>query len=176
MNVPLVLSEMDDVVKSIAAMNLPSLQISIDGFTGCRKSTLSRLICDAFDIDWVEVDRYVARSYARGMLYSQALCIEKIMEVCNEALSGCNGFVVDGICTLEIFEMIGLIPTLKVYIDRRDIDTVRNRSAMTSRFEIETTNSNIPLHVAMSLYHKKYRPKTSADVVYVWDNVNETIY
>ncbi|WP_243439725.1 hypothetical protein [Fundidesulfovibrio soli] len=169
-------SDFEEVIRLIGTHYNWSKTIIIDGMTGCRKSTLARAICDELSLDWIEVDSYVSKRLTNESDYSEILCLENIRKSALEAKQLKGGFVLDGVCTQEIINKICMTPDLTIYIDRCDISTKRNVITFCSRLETEPTNSTHRLHVLISKYHKRYRPKSTANIVYTWENRDCEIY
>ncbi len=168
--------DFDEVIYLIKSQYKWCKTITIDGMNGCRKSTLARKICGSLSLDWIEVDSYVSKQLCNGDKYYEILNLNRLRDSVLKAKKLNGGFVLDGVCTLETIAQLRMTPDLTIYIDRCDIATIRNEIKYCSHLETEPTDNPHILHMLISKYHKQYHPKTTANIVYIWENRDCEIY
>ena len=102
-------------------LNEQPLIISIDGKEGSGKSTLSKTISDKLGFVYIELDsdRYLEKNKGQ---YVKFISYDTLKEDITKLLENRKNIVIEGICILKILNIIGIKPSIKIYIKRMSKD------------------------------------------------------
>ncbi|MGY2441576.1 hypothetical protein [Pseudomonas sp. SDO52101_S400] len=151
-----------------------AVRIGIDGIDGSGKSTLAGEISKALGLPCISLDAFLKEDpdgYVDSMNYVEL----------RAALEGLDGYVVEGICLIQVLQRIQLTPAASIYIKRLrhghwsdetqldihepvEVALVRARE-LASLFSTKPVD-NLGLAEEVIRYHAEFRPHHMANVTY----------
>lgn len=156
--------ELAGLIRSISGVSV----ISVDGHVEAGKTHLAKALADALGAAHIDLDPFVEE---KRRVFIPALQVPELAEAMNQARS--NGMViVSGVCVLAALGAIKVRPDIKVYVERRtqadipgDLDIIDAEE----RGDIDHLNDRLftDLDREIGRYHLDYRPRSTADVVYL---------
>ena len=169
------------------------LIISIDGKNGSGKSTLAKIISVELGFSHIELDsdRYLEKNKGKYVNY---IFYDILKKDITELLEKQKSIVIEGICILQILEIIEIKPNIKIYVKRMSKDgnfwydaklfnyskspdeIIKQEKNILQKFirissEIEgITFNQTPIKDSLTYeiirYHHKYKPDLNADIIY----------
>lgn len=162
-----IISNIDELFEALRFDAKHPKIVSIDGNMGAGKSTLAREIVDRLGFEIFDLDSYLSGKVTVGKGYVETICLDPLLRDIQEALSkGCD-ILVEGVCVLNVLEMIGFSPSVKIYVDEVDFASNSNFALQRSSTEIlEDIPENAFLSCEIQRYHKQVKPCEIADIVF----------
>ncbi|MEB4632282.1 hypothetical protein [Burkholderia contaminans] len=158
----------DELVRRIS--EAPPGIVTFDGYHGIGKSTLTATLAHRLSVPAIKVDGYLNKGEEA---YVGALQGVKLRDAISSALATHSVALVDGVCMASVLQVIGMQPTLTIYVQRNSrtgIPCDQEVLDMEDGIELDpyyTTLITDDLDVEVFAYHKRYRPRANADIVYV---------
>ena len=151
-------------------------RIAIDGINGAGKSHLAREIKAEFGLPWIELDRYL-------IPHQNSFVPSLRTEQLKRDLVDVPEFVIDGICTLQVLEMLGIESVTVVYVKRfsnsswddqnflvpcgsEEEHVVARRLDHEGIVKAMGAARNFALDEEIIRYHAQYRPHQRARICY----------
>lgn len=157
-----------------AIREIRAASIGIDGIDGSGKSTLAREISGALGLPCIGLDSFLEKNPAG---YVEYIDYPKL----KAALESLEGYVVEGVCLIQVLRRIQLAPAANIYIkrvqhgfwsDETQLDirepvevVLAGARELASRFSSSPVN-NLGLAEEVIRYHAEFRPHDKADVTY----------
>jgi hypothetical protein len=161
-----------EVIAALREIN--ALSIGIDGIDGSGKSTLALAISEALGLPCISLDSFLKKDpdgYVESLDYTKL----------GSALEGLQGYVVEGVCLIQVLLRIQLMPAASIYIkrirhgfwlDETQLDIHESVEIILAR-ERERASLFSPgpvdylgLAEEVIRYHAEFRPHDLADVTY----------
>ena len=174
--------------------------ISVDGWTGAGKTTLTNSITGIEDLEIIEFDKFFEKNAG---LYLEVFNFDGLEDTITKALESNKKLLLDGICMNEILNEISIESDYKVYIKElgvledwyyekyldetksiEEIFTEDDKELETDIFEnSEASSESKPKEVDelskqrkgvfydLVRYHREYKPQENSDLIF--ERLNE---
>ena len=158
----------DELIRRIS--EAPAGIVTFDGYHGIGKSTLTSILAHRFSVPAIKVDDYLDEGKEA---YVGALHVVELREAIRRALAAYAVALVDGVCMASVLQIIKMQPALTVYVQRNSrtgIPCDQELLDMEDGIELDASYETLmtdDLDREVFAYHKHYRPRASADIVYV---------
>ncbi|WP_175946838.1 hypothetical protein [Burkholderia pyrrocinia] len=158
----------DELIRRIS--EAPAGIVTFDGYHGIGKSTLTSALADRLCVPAIEVDDYLNEGQEA---YVGALQVAELRHAIRDALATHSVALVDGVCMASVLQVIEVHPALTVYVQRNSrtgIPCDQELLDMEDGIELDPYYATLmteDLDREVFEYHKRYRPRASADIVYV---------
>ena len=135
--------------------------IVFDGAAGAGKSTLMRDVGERLrQSKAIDVDDFLNR---RQGTFVSAIRFEDLRQTVFKAIHEGSPVLVASVCARDVIKRIGVVKAIYVYVRTDDDD--HSAEALAEKFgEIE---SDQPFHREVEEYHRDYKPRQTADLVYI---------
>lgn len=141
--------------------------VSIDGNMGVGKSTLAREIADGLGFDIFDLDCYLSKKVTEKNGYVETICLNNLIRDVDESLFSMRCIIVEGVCVLNVLEIIRINPSVKIYVDVIDFASDSSFTLQRSSTEIlEDIPDDDFLSCEIQRYHKSMSPYKMADIVF----------
>ncbi|MFN7938849.1 MAG: hypothetical protein U0R19_36305 [Bryobacteraceae bacterium] len=171
---PQIISNDDDLVQELQGRITGGVQlIAIDGFSGAGKSTTSRLIARACQIDCIELDHFVERNPEGAFL--EFINYARLAESVRIHRAAKKAVLIEGVCVQAVLKQISVAESLHVYVKRTGPYRLWYDGVTLDRFptledalayEQRLLGSMDGLTRDVLRYHYDYMPHQTADLVY----------
>lgn len=157
-------AEVTDVVRSVTAG-----LVTFDGCTSAGKTTLAATVSKELGLPLVDLDDYVVRNEGH---FVNALRSDELKAKIETELAQSPVVLVSGVCMQEVLRLIAIPAATSVYVQRNtavglpgDLDFIDAESGIEAHADILQHFSELDREVYA--YHRDFRPRSRADVVYV---------
>ncbi|MGY4730688.1 hypothetical protein [Burkholderia pyrrocinia] len=158
----------DELIRRISVA--PAGIVTFDGYHGIGKSSLTSTLAHRLSVPAVEVDDYVN---VGEEAYVDAIQVAELRNAIRDALAAHSVALVDGVCMAKVLQVIEMHPAITVYVQRNSrtgIPCDQELLDMEDGIELDPYYATLmteDLDREVFKYHKRYRPRASADIVYV---------
>ena len=147
--------------------------VAIDGALGSGKSTLAHDISAILCVPQIDLDSYLLETTTS---YLDRVNSSKLAA---DLSNGQFGSIVSGVLVLDVFEKIGLDPSMHVYVKRLSANGLWNDETEIDTSQIEEIAVALGQPISASWlalevreYHRRQRPHEVADVYFCWNELN----
>lgn len=158
-------SELEGLLKSVT-----SGLVTFDGCDGAGKTYLARQIASAMGLTSIDLDCYLVKETGN---FVSALRLDELTCAIGAALARSPVVLLSGVCMRQVLEAIDRSDSMYVYVQR---NTSTGQVADSAFIDVES-GVEVGLEYIKSCfsgldsevytYHRKYRPWTNADIVFV---------